>query len=162
MLHDFRNEDEIAFVLGHEYGHHLARHLEKQKDQAVATAIIAGALVAGVNIIAAQGTSDYDAGIAIDTTLAAIMVGYALGQHAYSQSFELEADTIGAHIATEAGYDAVRGARFFARPEPETRGDGLLSFWGTHPPDDTRVATVIAQTRRSTRGEGLTRREIAP
>ena len=34
MIADARNEDELAFVLGHEMGHHLAEHLKKQEQQA--------------------------------------------------------------------------------------------------------------------------------
>ena len=43
-------------------------------------------------------------------------LGASLGGRAYSQSYELEADTLGAYIAARAGYDPERGARIFARP----------------------------------------------
>jgi predicted Zn-dependent protease len=47
----------------------------------------------------------------------------------YSQSYELEADVVGAFIAARAGYDPELGARVFTRPVL-AGGGGLLS---THP-----------------------------
>ena len=73
-----------------------------------------------------------------------VALGYAIGSQAFSQAYELEADVIGTYIAASAGYDPVMGARFFARPEPVRSSNGKLSFWGTHPPDKKRLATVIA------------------
>lgn len=65
---------------------------------------------------------------------------------------------IGTYIAEAAGYDAVREARFFARPEPTRREDGALSFWGTHPADEDRLALVIETARTLRSGQRLERR----
>ncbi len=73
-----------------------------------------------------------------------VMVGAAVGGSAYGQTYELESDVIGTYIARTAGYDPIKGARYFARPENPMNRDGQLSFWGTHPPDEKRIATVIA------------------
>ncbi|WP_161556178.1 M48 family metalloprotease, partial [Mangrovicoccus ximenensis] len=35
LLQDTRNDDEAAFVLGHEYGHRIGRHIEKSQQQAM-------------------------------------------------------------------------------------------------------------------------------
>lgn len=75
-------------------------------------------------------------------------LGARLGNKAYSQTFELESDVVGTHIAHAAGYDPLLGARFFARPEAARSGSGRLSFWGTHPPDVRRIATVLATMER--------------
>lgn len=157
MIADARNEDEIAFVLGHEVGHHVGAHIEKQKQQATATALALGALMAVGQAYAAQGPY-YNPVQAQQDIQNVIAAGYALGNQAFSQSYELEADVIGAYIATTAGYDAVRGARFFARPEAEYSTSGQLSFWGTHPPDEERVATVISIVEKIKNGEGLQRK----
>lgn len=77
-----------------------------------------------------------------------IQLGAAAGQTAYSQSYELEADVIGTYIAKSAGYNPIQGARYFARPEPKKSQSGKLSFWGTHPPDEKRIATVIATVNK--------------
>ena len=52
LIGDARNEDELAFVLGHETAHHIAGHIERQQQNAVAGAVIFSGLatLAGVAI----------------------------------------------------------------------------------------------------------------
>jgi len=140
LILDSRNEDELAFILGHEFGHHISEHLNKKEKQAIAGAIAMGLLTAYGQYFDANSSS-YSRQQKIENSVAA---GYVLGQRAYSQSYELESDVIGTHIAEASGYDPVRGARFFARVEPIRSSSGALSFWGTHPPSDKRLATVIS------------------
>lgn len=138
MIADARNEDELAFVMGHEVGHHLAQHIEKQQQQAVAGALILGAL-------AAAGSNPYvDPSINQANIENAVNLGMKVGNKAFSQTYELESDVIGTYIAKTAGYDPVKGAKYFARPESPKTADGQLSFWGTHPPDEKRIAVVLA------------------
>jgi Zn-dependent protease with chaperone function len=140
LILDSRNQDELAFVLGHEFGHHVGRHVRKQAQQQAA-----GAMLAGLAMAYAQAGDTYTpASVQQENMRNAVAAGAAIGQQAYSQTYELEADVIATHIASAAGYDPVRGARFFARPEPIRSASGALSFWGTHPPDEKRLATVIA------------------
>lgn len=146
FIAEARAPDELAFVLGHEFGHHIGRHIEKQQQQAVAGALILGALTAYGQAAATQSNpTRYTGGDRrqMDTM---VQGGMGLGQAAYSQTYELESDVIGTYIATAAGYDPVEGARFFARPEQPRSRNGELSFWGTHPADETRLATVLATT----------------
>jgi len=141
---DARSEDELAFVMGHEFGHHIATHIQKQQQQAMVGAIALGTLTA-VAQANNQYSDPYADQLAIESSMA---LGAALGNMAYSQAYELEADVIGTYITRSAGYDPVKGAKFFARPEPVRSTDGKLSFWGTHPPDSKRLATVIATVER--------------
>ncbi|MGR3602014.1 MAG: M48 family metalloprotease [Heliomarina sp.] len=140
LLRDSVNDDEVAFVMSHEYGHLIGRHIEKQQQQALAGAIILGAVAAAATAQTTPYGTYYDTSVVNDS----MMIGAAAGQMAYSQSYELESDTLGTRIAHAAGYDPVAGAKFFARPEPAKASAGKLSFWGTHPPDAKRVATVLA------------------
>ncbi len=129
-----RNPDELAFVLGHEAAHHIAGHIPRRQDQALSGAALAGA------IAAASGATP-------EEVRAAQAFGADIAARQYSQEFELEADVLGAEIAWKAGFDAERGAAFFARlPDP---GDRFLS---THPPNDERRAAVAAAVRRLERG----------
>ena len=41
---DTVNDHEVAFVLAHEYGHLIGRHIEKSQQQALAGALIVGTL----------------------------------------------------------------------------------------------------------------------
>jgi len=147
MLKDSASDDEVAFILSHEYGHLLGRHIEKQRQQAVAGALILG-------VLAAAATADagyYDPGI-VDLSIG---IGAAAGAIAYSQAFELESDTLGTRIAYTAGYDPVKGAMFFARPEQAKTEAGKLSFWGTHPPDEKRLGIVLATVDQINSNVGL-------
>jgi len=124
LLNTARNEDELAFVLGHELAHHLAGHLQRQ-----ATSSQLGAILAG-GVAAMMGGSN-------QTVEAVTRIGADVGARAYSKSHELEADKLGTLLALDAGYDPFKGAQFFTRiPDP---GD---TFLGTHPPNTARIDMV--------------------
>lgn len=140
ILQDAKSDHEVAFIMSHEYGHLIGRHIEKQQQQAVVGALILGAIAAYSNAYSAQYGGYYDPNAVSD----GVALGAAAGSMAFSQEYELESDTLGTRIATAAGYDAVEGAKFFARSEHARTEAGKLSFWGTHPPNEKRLATVIA------------------
>lgn len=124
LIADARNEDELAFVMGHEAAHHIAGHIGRQQQNAAAGAVI----FAGLATLTGGDAS------AVRT---AQRVGAQVGARTYSKAFELEADALGTVITKRAGYDPLRGAEFFTRiPDP---GD---KFLGTHPPNSDRIATV--------------------
>ena len=121
LIADARNQDEIAFVLGHEAADHIERHIVRQQ-QSAATGQVAGTLIGGL--------------LGIDTGLLG-QAGQFVGARAYSKANELEADALGTVITKRAGYNPVRGAQFFARiPDPGDR------FLGSHPPNAQRIETV--------------------
>ena len=120
LIADAQNEDELAFVMGHEAAHHIAGHIARQQKNAVAGAVIFAGLAT---------LSGGDANT--------VRSAQELGARSYSKDFELEADALGTVITKKAGYDPLRGAAFFTRiPDP---GD---KFLGTHPPNASRIETV--------------------
>ncbi|MGC3939193.1 M48 family metallopeptidase [Roseobacter sp. EG26] len=124
LIKDARNTDELAFVMGHEAAHHIAGHIARQQQNAVAGAVIAGSLA-----VLLGGTGE-----AVES---AQRTGAQVGARTYSKDFELEADALGTVITARAGYDPLRGAEFFTRiPDPGDR------FLGTHPPNRQRLETV--------------------
>ncbi|MCX7644468.1 MAG: M48 family metallopeptidase [Rhodobacteraceae bacterium] len=124
LIADARNRDELAFILGHEAGHHIAGHLPRTQQSALAGALILGTLAS----VAGGGAADVQA---------AQDIGATVGARRFSKEFELEADMLGTIIAYRAGYDPARGAAFFDRiPDPGNR------FLGTHPPNAERRAVV--------------------
>ncbi|MDB2407249.1 M48 family metallopeptidase [Jannaschia sp.] len=124
LIAEARNQDEIAFVIGHEAAHHVERHIARQRQSATAGLVI-GAVI-GSAIGADAGTVD---GLA--------RAGAQVGALRFSKEHELEADALGTVITSRAGFNPVRGAAFFTRiPDPGDR------FLGTHPPNADRIATV--------------------
>jgi predicted Zn-dependent protease len=124
LIADARNADELAFVLGHEAAHHIAGHINRQQQNAVAGAVIFAGLatLSGGSAEAVQNAQ---------------RLGAEVGARRYSKDFELEADALGTIITARAGYDPLRGAEFFTRiPDP---GD---KFLGTHPPNAARIEVV--------------------
>ncbi len=124
LIADVRNRDELAFVMGHEAAHHISGHLDRQRNNAMAGAILLGGLAAitGAGEGAVQNATDLGAG---------------LGARTYSKDYELEADGLGTLITRRAGFDPVRGAEFFTQiADPGDR------FLGTHPPNAQRMETV--------------------
>lgn len=124
LIADARNPDELAFILGHEAAHHIAGHIPRARTNAQIGAMILG----GIAEAAGQNRQ------AIDE---AARLGATVGSRRYAKEFELEADALGTLIAERAGFDAIRGAQFFARiPDPGDR------FLGTHPPNAARQELV--------------------
>lgn len=147
FLEVVRNDDELAFVIGHEAGHHISEHLVKKRQQQVAGAILMGVL-AGAAYGLAGGGSGYGGSLSYrdQQNIENMMtLGAAGGGAAYSQTYELEADHVGAYIAERAGYDPEAGVRIFARlgaDDTHTPPPGSASFWSTHPNSPERIATV--------------------
>ncbi len=130
LIADARNQDELAFILGHEAAHHIKGHLPRTRQTALAGALILGAL-------AAAGGADTGG------VRAAQDIGATVGARTFSREFELEADRLGAVIAFRAGHDPERGAAYFSRiPDPGNR------FLGTHPPNAQRIEVVRAEVAR--------------
>ncbi|MDO5756770.1 MAG: M48 family metallopeptidase [Rhodobacterales bacterium] len=124
LIAEVRNRDELAFVMGHEAAHHISGHLDRQRNNAMAGAILLGGLasITGASQGAVQTATDMGAG---------------LGARTYSKDYELEADALGTIITRRAGFDPVRGAAFFTQiADPGDR------FLGTHPPNSRRIETV--------------------
>ncbi len=124
LIGETRNQDELAFIMGHEAAHHIRRHIPKQQQTAVAGAVLGGLLA---TVVGAG-----DAGVRAGQDL-----GATVGARSFSKDMELEADALGTVIAHKAGYNPRRGAEFFYRiPDPGDR------FLGSHPPNAQRRQTV--------------------
>ncbi|NIY77965.1 M48 family metalloprotease [Celeribacter sp. HF31] len=124
LLKDVQNDDELAFIMGHEAAHHISGHISRTQQTALTGAILGGILVSAMGGDANAVSSARD-------------IGATVGARRYSKDYELEADRLGTVISYHAGYDPLRGAAYFTRiPDP---GD---QFLGSHPPNGQRIETV--------------------
>ena len=124
LINKTRNDDELAFILGHEMAHHLEGHIHRQYQSARAGAILLGGLTA-------------ISGAPANTVESAQRIGAGIGPKTYSKERELEADKLGALISIAAGYDPVRGSAFLLRLT-----DPKYKFLGSHPPNADRIEIV--------------------
>lgn len=152
MLGFLESEAELAFVLGHEIAHVDQRHaIERLMTQLAMERIGLG-----------------DVGRLADLPLAFVRGGYRKYQ-------ELEADTVGLHLGTAAGYDPAAAVAPFRRLEAQRREvrpraasnplseaagavvAGLGSYLDSHPVTRDRIERLeqmIAHRRRWGRGTG--------
>ncbi|WP_425052933.1 M48 family metalloprotease [Psychromarinibacter sp. S121] len=124
LLAEMQNDDEIAFVLGHEAAHHILGHIPKARESAARGAVLA-AILAEMS------------GVEGDDLIAVQSIGAELGVRSFAKTFELEADAMGTVISSRAGYDPLVGAAYFQRID-----DPGNVFLGTHPPNADRIAIV--------------------
>lgn len=143
LLRQLDNDDEVAFILGHEASHQIARHILKTAAQERIGAALLGGLVAASGN-ATSASVDRAAGL-----------GALIGSRAYSKRFELEADVLATYIVDAAGYDPIVGAAPFTRIET-----GSSAFLATHPPSADRLGLVreVAAQIASDRARGRTPR----
>ena len=129
------SEGELAGVLAHEISHVVLRHGTHRMSKAN---VIEGPakVVAILNSLTLIGR------------LANIGLGLALNGVFLknSREDESEADALGAHIMSEAGYDPVALARFFEKLESRG-GPGVPEFLSDHPDPGNRVQAVEAEVR---------------
>ena len=130
MIRLAQNDDEIAFVMGHEAAHHILGHIGRQAENVKESARIFGDL--------ARERGEDAAGIKRAREL-----GAEAGARNYSREFEFEADRLGTIITHSAGYNPLIGMNFFRRiPDP---GDRFLT---SHPPNAKRVEVVLSTARQ--------------
>ena len=140
------NDDEIAFVLGHEMAHGFAGHFDKQLQGAAGGALVGGLLAAGLAAAFCPECPSQDNWQAAEYGAHA---GATLGAVQYSPERELEADEYGIVLASYAGYDPRAGRDLQIRIARGAEGKNVVpglgvssfrSFLRTHPTDTHRLA----------------------
>jgi beta-barrel assembly-enhancing protease len=126
------DQDELAFILGHEMAHIVQGHV---MDRLLANSMIRATL----------GRLTPVGGL-----LGQPIVGLAatLLNQGYSQDNELEADRVGIQLASHAGFDPTAAARLFARLR-NLGGDRspLSGYFSTHPSLEIRIQHLSRHTR---------------
>lgn len=140
------NDDEIAFVLGHEMAHGFAGHFDKQMQGAAGGALVGGLLAAGLAAALCPECPSQDNLRAAEY---GVQAGATLGAVQYSPERELEADEYGILLASYAGYDPRAGRDLQIRIARGAEGKNVVpglgvssfrSFLRTHPTDAHRLA----------------------
>ena len=95
MMNFVESDNELALVVGHELGHNVMGHIDKQRGNRIIGAVLDG-LLAGVTGVYTNSFAN-----------AAGMM--------YSQEFEQEADYMGVYFMERAGYDSSGAPNFWRR-----------------------------------------------
>lgn len=128
------NQDEIAFILGHEMGHVIRGH-------AMERIISSSAIAAASRAAPLRGL----------LTGWLRKVGVQFLEGAYCQDLELEADTLGVRLAAAASYDPRAFVRLLSRLAELSRPPGqfnLGSYFSSHPAFNIRIRNVNHLLRR--------------
>ncbi|MCX5714275.1 MAG: M48 family metalloprotease [Candidatus Omnitrophica bacterium] len=133
-LLDKLNDDELAFVLGHEVGHVAAKHAVKKIQASMAFDILmnvalnatpAGQFSGAASIAQATGTA------------------YNLISLGYSRKDEYFADKLGVTYAHKAGFSSDGAISALEKiKKEETGGNKLLTYLRTHPYVDDRIKAM--------------------
>lgn len=156
-----QTEDEVAFVLGHEFAHYRHNHsteafetVKSNQNAAAAAGMViaiigAGAAANASSVSAARDISNLTGGL-ID----AVYLGAIASYFAYSRDNESEADRFGNTYALKAGYDPYAAVRIWSYLINETRASdyertrkrgGRINVFGSHPLESERVDALSRQ-----------------
>lgn len=145
LLKYLKNNDEMAALVAHEMGHHLANHNEETRKNAETGAVVSGVLTAVLVGMANANNPYYDSyqqqrdQEAIESMMA---VGAEIGKLSYSKDQEREADLLAAYLMEHAGYDLEKGQNLLYTMAKISGDDvpGKAALMDTHPPSTERVA----------------------
>ncbi|MEQ9478058.1 MAG: M48 family metallopeptidase [Algiphilus sp.] len=126
------NDAQIAAVIGHEVGHVLARHGNERMTQKLGIRI--GLVLFGL-------LSDVESEQFLRMLGLGAQVGIALP---FSRHHEREADLMGLHLMTAAGYAPEESAAFW-RNMAALGGEQPPALLSTHPNHEDRIAQLSAQ-----------------
>ena len=122
LLRIVDGDAELAAVVAHEFGHHIAGHIPRARTR---TAL--GAL-AGAAVGAYTGLGDLSG------------LGASVGRIAYSKADEREADYLAAYITARAGYDLEEAGGIWAKLAGSGSNRATSGLLDTHPAGPERLA----------------------
>ncbi|MCJ2189215.1 M48 family metalloprotease [Novosphingobium beihaiensis] len=149
LLALMNNEDELAFVMGHEVGHVAARHSAGRRQ----TSAIGG-LLAGI-VGAVAGKSDFGQLLGAGAQQASKLYTLKFGRDQ-----EYQADTLGVRYVIGAGYDPWGAPEVLAQLDASSKlqartagrqANATPTWLSTHPSNAKRVARARALAQQTQR-----------
>ncbi|XP_045157835.2 metalloendopeptidase OMA1, mitochondrial-like [Mercenaria mercenaria] len=139
MLKFVENEDQFAFILGHEMSHALLLHGAEQLSYGQFLDYIVIGVMAGIWTLMPND------GIAVVTNWFYNKVMDLTVHMPYSRVLEKEADKVGLHLIAKACYDVREGSVLWYRMSiaDDITGEGRIPEWlSTHPTHGNRVKHI--------------------
>jgi predicted Zn-dependent protease len=129
----FKNEDQLAGVLGHEIGHVVGRHSNEQ----MATSKLWQGLAQGAGVLLSDGQS------AAGHQIAGMVANMRVMK--YGRDDELESDALGVRFLIDAGYNPEAMVGVMEILATASKGSGQPEFMSTHPAPENRVERICAE-----------------
>lgn len=115
------DDQELAFIISHELAHIIEDHIGKKKSNQFVGSLLGVTLDALAESLGTRTYRRYEYQMA------------KVGQNAFTQQFEAEADYIGLYVLARAGYSTENVASFWQKMGREMPIESN-SLTGTHPP----------------------------
>ena len=127
LFSKFDTEGQLAGVLGHEIGHVVARHSAQRIAKSQLTEGLTGA------VVAASGSAG--------SAQMAAMIGQLVNMK-YGREDELQSDSLGVLLMSEAGYDPRSMIGVMEILAAASKGNRQPEFFSTHPNPDNRIQRI--------------------
>ena len=135
-LMDILNDDEVAYVLGHETGHVAARHIAKKLQANMAYQALLAVAFTALGDKAEAGKTGANVITGADTVFS--LVGLK-----YSRNDEYEADRLGVKYSYSAGFDPNASLTALEKIKKEEGPNWkVLEYFRTHPYVDERIKAL--------------------
>jgi predicted Zn-dependent protease len=132
-----QDEPSLAFVMGHEIGHAIARHGNERMSQMLIAETGGLALDVALQNKSSETRAMFNTAYGAATTVGAILP--------YSRLHESEADKLGLIFMSIAGYDPHVAVGLWQRMAKATAGQGKPpEILSTHPSDQKRINDINA------------------
>jgi predicted Zn-dependent protease len=131
LLRYTKNEAGLAFVLGHEVGHAIARHGGERMSQQLLARLGQEGLYMAVGSRSPVAVAAISQAYGVAITLGVLLP--------FSRTQEYEADYIGLTLMARAGYNPREAPRFFERLMEQKQEPEPPTFLSTHPADADRI-----------------------
>jgi len=123
-----KNDDGLAFILGHEVAHVLARHGAEQ--------MAVGRIMLGVSVLLSALFGDNVGSFVLGRVISMVT------ELQYSRNMESEADYIGLVLMHNANYNVNEAPKVWERMIQAIGGDEDASFLSTHPSHGDRIVEI--------------------
>jgi len=131
-----QDEAGLAFVMGHEVAHAIARHGNERMSQLLVTEMGGIALDVALANKSAETRALFLTAYGVGATVGAILP--------YSRLHESEADKLGLIFMAMSGYDPHVAVPMWQRFAKMKGGKGPPEFLSTHPSDESRIRNIQA------------------
>lgn len=136
LVKDTDSEDELAAVMAHEISHVTQRHFQRAYDVGKHSELPVIAAIIAAIVLGAKGNADV--GQAAIATAAGATAQHHIN---FTRHNEEEADRIGIHLMSKAGFNPEKMADFFEKMEKQARlnGNHVPAFLLDHPVNSERI-----------------------